>query len=100
MSGFPSSIRQDQSLKEKEKKEFRAERFEKRTEKLAGLANAVGRPLEIEGELEKLLPEIGGDWEGLLADKGSDQVLRCVLRSRAAPARGRRHGPHWSRSER
>ena len=54
------------------------------TEKLAGPANTVRGPVKVERELEEFVPEIGGDREGFLADEGPDQVLRRVLRPRAA----------------
>lgn len=65
------------------------------TEELTGLANTMRWPLKVERELEEFLPEIGGNRERLLANEGSDQVLRSLLRPRAAAlARRWRHRPH------
>ncbi|KAM1304737.1 hypothetical protein TB2_021773 [Malus domestica] len=64
--------------------------------------NAVRLPLEIEREFEEFIPEIGGYRKRLVADEGSNKVLRRVKWARgeaasAAPARRRRHGSHFNK---
>lgn len=68
------------------------------TEGVARLQHAVARPLQGEGQLEQLLPELGGDWVGLLAYQRREHLLRRAGRRRRAcraQPRRRRRRAHW-----
>lgn len=67
------------------------------TEGVAGLQYAVPRPLLGEGQLEQLLPELGGDRVGLVGDERGEHLLRRPRRrgARLAQPRRRRRRPHW-----
>ena len=68
------------------------------TEGVARLQHAVARPLQGEGQLEQLLPELGGDRVGLVADQRREHLLSRAgrrRRARRAQPRRRRRRAHW-----
>ena len=65
---------------------------------MARLQHAVARPLQGEGQLEQLLPELGGDRVGLVADQRREHLLSRAgrrRRARRAQPRRRRRRAHW-----
>lgn len=64
-------------------------------EGVARLQHAVARPLQGEGQLEQLVPELGGDRVGLPADQRREHLLRGAGRRRRAQPRRRRRRAHW-----
>uniref|UniRef100_A0A0A9BNU4 Secreted protein n=1 Tax=Arundo donax TaxID=35708 RepID=A0A0A9BNU4_ARUDO len=68
------------------------------SERVASLQHAVARPLLGGGQLEELLPELGGDRVRLVAHQRREHLLRRAGRRRCprgAQSRRRRRRAHW-----